>query len=256
MTFFVEKKLALGSIRFGSQRRRTAESIDSRPELSTGPLGDFVRRRNEGFYFGGQDRFDKPSVPDAPSIRSTPFMTSLSENKAFLAIATVGTFIVLVGLVNLVKANVGPGVLALIVVLIIAGIPMFLTAQTRGRIRAEEERKRVEREETENRKRQMLAGYTAALERVQNDRTEDAMQLLVNEHPDLPYNLWSPSARRVVLLIGFDELAKRGDVRRQRTTDREPVGNRFARRRFNDLARVPRPQVGVCGGRDHADHPR
>ena len=63
MTFFVEKKLALGSIRFGAGRRRSAEAIDQNRELSTGPKGDFVRHRNEGFYFGGHDRFYTPTLP-------------------------------------------------------------------------------------------------------------------------------------------------------------------------------------------------
>ena len=209
MTFFVEKRLSLGSIRFGSGRRHTSEAIDENPELSTGPRGEFIRRRNEGFYFGGQDRFDKPVLPETPSIRSTPFWTSLTDNRGMLTIAIVGAVIGLLGF--LVLANKGAeGWVEVILGLIIIAVPVALTAQARKKIAAEEQRAHAERNETENRRREMLAGYTGALDRVQNDRTEEALQKLVNEHPDLPYNVWAPSARRVALLIGFEELAKHG----------------------------------------------
>lgn len=209
MTYFVEKKLALGSIRFGSGRRRPAESIDQSPELSTGAHGDFIRRRNEGFYFGGHDRFDAPTLPTAPSIRNTPFWTSLSRHKPLVGAAAFGAFIVLLGL--LVLANKGrQGWVEIILGLAIIAVPVVITAQERKSVAAEEERARAERDEVENRKREMLAGYTAALERVQTDRSDDALQRLVDEHPDLPYNIWSPSARRIVLLIGFEELANVG----------------------------------------------
>lgn len=212
MTFFVEKKLALGSIRFGAGRRRSAEAIDQNRELSTGPKGDFVRHRNEGFYFGGHDRFDTPTLPPTQSIRSTPFWTSLSRHKPLVAVAAVGALLVLLGL--LVMVNKGrQGVAEIILGLVVIAVPVAITAQERKKVADEEERARAEREEAENRKRQMLAGYTAALDRVRNDQGDDALQQLVNEHPDLPYNLWSPSARRIVLLIGFEELAKAGVAR-------------------------------------------
>lgn len=209
MTFFVEKKLHLGSIRFGVGRRRVADTIDQETQLSTGGNGEFIRRRNEGFYFGGHDRFNAPTLPEAQSIRSTPFWTSLSTHKGLVALAAVGGLLVLLGL-GVVASKGAQGWVEVILGLIVAGIPVVLTAQERGKIVEQEERARAEREEAENRKKAMLAGYTAALERVEHDHSEEALQRLVDEHPDLPYNLWSPSARRIVLLIGFHELEQKG----------------------------------------------
>ena len=51
MTFYVEKKLALGSISFGVTPGES--EIDNDPELSTGATGEFVRRGSERFFFGG-----------------------------------------------------------------------------------------------------------------------------------------------------------------------------------------------------------
>src|SRR5712691_8637121 len=97
MTYYVEKKLALGSIRFGVGRRRTAEAIDDSPELITGAAGEFIRRRNEGFYFGGEDRFNKPVVPELPSIRSTPFTASIMQRRGLLGLAAAGGVLFLLG---------------------------------------------------------------------------------------------------------------------------------------------------------------
>ena len=209
MTFFVEKKLALGSIRFGVGRRKVADTIDQETQLSTGGNGEFIRRRNEGFYFGGHDRYNAPTLPETQSIRSTPFWTSLSMHKALVALAAVGALLVLLGF-GVVAAKGAQGWVEVIIGLILLAIPVALTAQERRKIIVQEERAKAEREEAENRKRAMLAGYTGALERVENDHSDEALQKLVDEHPDLPYTLWSPSARRIVLLIGFHELEKKG----------------------------------------------
>lgn len=209
MTFFVEKKLALGPIRFSAGRRRTADTIDDNPELSTGPGGEFVRRRKEGFYFGGHDKVQAATLPQLPSIRSTPFLDSLTQRRGLVIVAAIGALLVLLGLAVLATKG-AQGLVEVILGLAMIGIPMFLTAQDRKRIQAEEDRKRTEREAAETRNREMLAAYTAALERVRTDRGDDALQKLVEEHPDLPYNVWVPLARRTVLLIGFEELAKRG----------------------------------------------
>jgi len=67
MTFYVEKKLALGSISFGVTPA-TDQAIDDDPALSTGPGGEFVRHRSGGFFFGGHDAFANPTLPPARSI--------------------------------------------------------------------------------------------------------------------------------------------------------------------------------------------
>ena len=209
MTYFVEKKLALGPIRFSVGRRRPADTIDDDPQLSTGTTGEFVRRRKEGFYFGGHDRAETPTLPELPSIRSTPFFSSLMERPAFLILLVLGALITLLGFAVLMTKGAS-GLFEVIFGVICMAIPVMYTAQQRKKIQDEEDRKRVEREAAEKRNREMLSSYTSALERVRTDRGDDALQKLVDEHPDLPYNVWSPGARRTVLQIGFEELSKRG----------------------------------------------
>lgn len=209
MTFFVEKNLALGAIRFGVTPRQATDKIDMNPQLSTGPQGEFVRRHREGFYFGGQDRFDAPSLPVAPSIRSTPFLTTMKNHRRLLALAAVGAVLILLGFLVIIRKGAAGWVEVLLGAALIA-IPIVITAQERKKIHEQEERERAEREALEARNRQMLASYTAALERVLTDRGNNAFEQLERETPELPYEIWSPLAQRVVLRIGFDELANWG----------------------------------------------
>lgn len=215
MTFYVEKKLALGPISFGVSPARLGSAPDDDPSLSTGAGGEFLRRRSEGFFFGGQDRFSGPTLPASPTISSKPFWESLkgdspSRTYGFYALFIVGVIFVLLGFA--VIATKGPqGWVEVILGAILIAIPIALTAQQRKKIREEEQRQRAEREAIDKRNREMLAAYSAALDRAQKERTDDAFAALDREHQalTLPNAIWSPSACRAVLLIGFDELAKK-----------------------------------------------
>jgi len=219
MTFYVEKKLALGAISFGVSRNRSGGPADAAAELSTGAEGEFIRRRSEGFFFGGQDRFAGPALPTTPSSSSMPFWSSLKPDGTrrgygFLALLVFGALFVLLGLS--VIATKGPqGWVEVILGLIMIGIPITLTAQKRKTIREQDERERAEREAVEKRNREMLAAYTTALERARSERSDEALAQLERERQalTLPYQIWGAAARRTVLLIGFDELAKRGPSR-------------------------------------------
>ncbi len=212
MTFFVEKRLALGAVRFGVTPRREATAVDRDPQLSTGAGGEFVRHRGEGFFFGGRDRVDAPSLPSPASIRSTPFWTSLKQHGGLLALGVAGLIFVLLGVAVL--ARKGPaGWVEVILGLAMIAVPIVKTVQERKAILAREEREREEREATEKRNREMLAAYTAALDRLQRDRSDESIQQLESVRADLPYEIWSAAARHTILLIAFDEFAKRGVTR-------------------------------------------
>jgi len=217
VTFFVRKQLALGPIRFGVTPRVAEETIDADPALSTGAAGEFVRRRAKGgFFFGSQARFDEPVVPVAPSITSTPFLSSLkpdgtARGYGFLGLMGLGALLVLLGLA--VVARKGPqGWVEIILGLAFIAIPIVLTAQQRKTIREREERERVAREAEEKRNRELLAAYIAALARLRDARDDAALANLAKEREalTLPYGIWGNAARRLILLIGFDELSKRG----------------------------------------------
>jgi hypothetical protein len=213
MTFFVRKRLALGPIRFGVLPRQRVEAIDDDPALSTGAGGEFVRRgARHGFFFGDTTRFDAPSLPVAKSISSMPFWLSLKPHLGFLALIAFGAILVLLGLA--VVARKGPqGWFEIVLGLAMIGTPIALTAQERKVLREKEERERVEREALEKRNRELLAAYTAALDRVLRERTPESLETLAREREalTLPDEIWVPAARRTALLIGFDELAK-GDA--------------------------------------------
>jgi len=214
MTFYVEKKLALGSISFGISPNRDPAAPDDDPSLSTGADGEFVRRRSEGFFFGGQDRFAGPSAPTLPTIASKPFWESFrsgtpSRTYGSFALLVFGALFVLLGLAVIARKG-GQGWVEVILGAAMIATPIILTAQQRKKIREEEEKARAEREAIDRRNREMLTAYTAALERARNERSKEAFAQLAKERAalTLPEEIWLPSARRTVLQIAFDELAK------------------------------------------------
>jgi hypothetical protein len=221
MTFFVRKRLALGPIRFGVTPRQRVDAIDDDPALSTGPGGEFVRRGGKhGFFFGDVQRFNAPSLPPAKSISSTPFWSSLKRHLGFLALMAAGVVFVLLGLAVVARKGAA-GWVEIILGLAMIATPIALTARERQAIREQEEKERAEREAVEKRNRELLAAYTAALDRVRRERTPDALQALAREREalTLPDEIWVPAARRTALLIGFDELSKRDPAEVARIVD-------------------------------------
>ena len=214
MTFYVERKLALGPISFGVTPGQT--TIDDDPALSTGASGEFIHVGNQGFFFGGNDPFTGPTLPPAKSISSTPFWSSLKpdgtpRSYGLLASLAIGVLFVLLGFG--VVARKGPqGWVEVILGLIIIAVPIVMTAQKRKKIGEQEERDREEREAVEKRNRETLAAYTAALDRVLKTRDDASLAQLQREREALtvPNTIWGGTARRTVLLIAFDELKKRG----------------------------------------------
>ncbi|HXH41642.1 MAG TPA: hypothetical protein VNN08_23665 [Thermoanaerobaculia bacterium] len=216
MTYYVQKTLPLGPIRFGVSTRKSLEAIDDDATLSTGSNGEFVRRRDDGFFFGDTSRVVEPVLPPAHSISQTAFLSSLKPDGTprgygFLALMLFGLLFILLGFGVL--ARKGPqGWIEVILGVVCMAIPIVMTAQRRKQIRDQEERDRAEREELETRNRELLTWYTKALHYLRTDRNEAAFDALRGEQKSLtvPYEIWAPSARRTILEIGFDELARQG----------------------------------------------
>ena len=214
MTFYVEKRLALGPISFGVNPGQKMNDDD--PALNTGATGEFVRGRNSGFFFGGNDPFSGPDLPPTRSIATTPFWSSLKpdgtpRSYGLLASMAAGVLFILLGIA--VVSGKGPqGWVEVILGLIMIAVPIVMTAQKRQKIREDEERDRAKREAIEKVNRETLAAYTAALDGFQKKRDDSSIALLQRERDalTLPKSIWSGSARRTLLLVAFDELQKRG----------------------------------------------
>src|SRR6185436_16005365 len=102
------------------------------------------------------------------------------------------------------------GVLYILVGLGLVAVPIVITAQRRKKIREEEARQRAEMAAAEQRNREMLGTYLTALEALRTDRSDKAIAAIERERGalELPYEVWAPVARRIILQMGFDELAK------------------------------------------------
>lgn len=213
MTFFVEKRLAVGRVRF-SVAPHDAANVDGDTTPSTGPNGEFVRRHSEGYFFGDAPRFDG-SAPglESSSIARVPFYQALipqegAKGWAVLALLPVGFIVLLLGLAVLIKQG-AVGIVEIILGLALMAVPVVITAQRRKKIREEEARRRAELAAAEQRNREMLGTYLTALENLRNDRSDAAIAAIERERGalELPYDVWAPVARRIILQLGFDELA-------------------------------------------------
>ena len=216
MTYYVQKELALGPIRFGVSSRKHLDAIDGDEALSTGPHGEFTGRSSDSFFFGETARSSEPALPVASSINQTPFWSSLKPDGTprgygLLALIGFGVLLVLLGLSVLLRK--GPqGWVEILLGLICVAIPILMTAQLRRQIRAREEQKRVEHEAEETRNQELLAWYTKALNHLLVDRSDAALVALRGERESLAlaYEIWASAARRVILQVGYEELARRG----------------------------------------------
>jgi len=215
VTFYVQKSLAHGPIRFGVTPRQTLEEIDSEAGLSTGKSGEFLRRRTQGFFFADTVPIGAPVLPATPSISRTPFWQSLRgdgpRGLGVLALMILGAIFILLGLAVVAKKGAA-GWVEVILGAVMIGVPITLTAQKRRQLRAQEEKERAEREERERRHRAMLETYTSALNRLRENPNDENLAAATREREalDLPYEIWSPLAKRTVLQIAFDALARLG----------------------------------------------
>jgi hypothetical protein len=216
VTFYVQKDLPLGGIRFGVNRRRGLGAIDDDPALSTGAAGEFLRNGSGTFFFADASPAVVSVIPTASSIRSIPFLASLKPDGTrrgygFLALLAGGAFFLLLGFAVLTRKGPAGWVEVLLGLGMIA-TPIVMTAQRRKQLHEQEERERAEREALEARNRKMLADYLAALGRIATDRSEPAFEILTREREalTLPYGIWGATAREAVLRLAFDELARHG----------------------------------------------
>jgi hypothetical protein len=207
--------LATGSFRFAARRRRELTSIDSNPELSTGPSGEFIRHRDEVFYSADHRPIRQPSLPPPRSIATTPFWTTLADGTRrgwiFVGLMAFGLLMILVGLAVLVSKG-GAGWVEIILGLILLAAPVVMTAQKRRTIHEQEEKRRLERAERDERDRQLLAAYAASLDHLREKPDDEVLAEVQREREklDLPYAIWGDAARSTVLQVGFNALAQRG----------------------------------------------
>lgn len=224
MSFTVQKSLGNSMFRFAVGRRRELRSIDHNVELSTGPAGEFIRHRPEIFYSADLRPIRSPEMPKPRTIASTPFRASLIDGTRrgwmMLGVMGVGLLIALFGLA-VVSAGSPAGWLLVVIGLALIGVPLFITLQKRRGIHQAEERARRDREERDNRNRELLAAYTTALERLREDPTDATLAQVEaeNEKLDLPYAVWADTAIGTVLNVGFSTLARVGPERAAEVAD-------------------------------------
>ncbi len=224
VTFYVEKSLAHGRVRFGVSPRHSLEEIDRDEELSTGPSGDFLRHRTRGFFFADTREIGAPAATQPSVLARTTLWDALTtegnRSLMYYALMAVGAFLFLLGLAVLARKGASGLVPMFLGLAMVAG-PIVVTAQKRRQIRIEEERLRAQREERERRDREILDSYGRALQAVREDPSDENLAAALRERQNLevPYKFWLPLAKRTVLQIGFDALARLGPSEAKQVSD-------------------------------------
>jgi hypothetical protein len=128
-----------------------------------------------------------------------------------LAMIVAGALLTLLGMATV--ANKGSqGWIVVIIGLALMAAPIVLTSAKRRGIRMQEEKIRKQRQERDERDRQLLAAYTTSLEKLRDDPSDETLQYVQreNEKLDLPYAVWADTAIGSVLYVGFSTLARVG----------------------------------------------
>jgi hypothetical protein len=222
MSFRIQKSLGNSFFQFSVGRRRDFPSIDSAAdsaaEMSTGPAGEFIRHRPEIFYSADVRTIHTPEVPAPRSVSSTPFWGSLIDGTprgwGMLAMIVVGALLALLGMATV--ANKGSqGWFVVLIGLALMAAPIVLTSAKRRGVRMQEEKIRKQRQERDERDRQLLAAYTTSLEKLRDDPSDETLRFVQreNEKLDLPYAVWADTAIGSVLYVGFSTLARVGPER-------------------------------------------
>jgi hypothetical protein len=225
MSFRIQKSLGNSFFQFAVGRRRDFRSIDNDAELSTGPAGEFIRHRPEIFYSADIRTIHTPEVPAPRSVSGTPFWGSLIDGTprgwGMLGVMALGGLLLLLGLANIANGNKGGGGFLVVIGLILIAVPIVLTSAKRRSIRLQEEKIRKERQDRDERDRQLLAAYTTALEKLRDDPSDATLKFVQreNEKLDLPYAVWADTAIGTVLYVGFSTLAKVGPERAAEVAD-------------------------------------
>lgn len=218
MSFTVQKSLGNSFFRFAVARRRELKSIDHDTGMSTGGSGEFIRHRPEIFYSADVRTIHVPELPPPRTLSGTSFWASLvdgtSRGYVNLGLMIFGALLLLLGMAVLPKNTAG-GMFWIILGLILIVVPLAITAVKRRVVIQAEERKRKEHEERDARNRELLAAYTAALERLREDPSDASLAqvLAENEKLDLPYAVWADTAIGTVLYVGFSTLGRVGPER-------------------------------------------
>jgi hypothetical protein len=224
VTFYVEKSLAHGRVRFGVSPRHSIDEIDRDAALSTGASGEFLRHRTRGFFFADTREIGAPSVSQPSSLSRTSFFDSLAgegtRSLLYYGLMAAGAIFLLLGFAVVARGRPAGWVEVLVGLAMIAA-PIVITAQRRRQIRVEEERQRAQREERERRERERLDAYLRALQAVRENPSDENLEAALRERQNLevPYKIWLPLAKRTVLQIGFGALARLGPTQAKQVAD-------------------------------------
>ena len=215
VAFYIRKSLAHGAIRFGVLPRAVPDDIDRTGSLSTGPRGEFLRKRHRGFFAAEDRAVRSAELPKDARLSSTLFWKSVFDGTRqgwiWAGMIAGGILFILLGFAVLASKGAAGWVEVFIGAALIA-TPLIRTAQTRKQIRDRERKEHAEHDARERRHREMLSAYTTALARLREDPNDAAMSAVARERErlELPYDVWCPMAKQTVLEVGLDALARLG----------------------------------------------
>ncbi len=206
MSFYIRKSLGASAIRFSVGERLTMPDEKDTPAFSTGPTGEYRRKSAGGLYFG-EEREERQA--GKPSKLRWPKLRINWDLRTILAVV-IGGLLVLMGIAVVVRKG-AQGIIEIVLGLAIIAIPFVLNAKKRYEQREREEKARLEREEIENRHRQLATALSKSFERLRGQHGPEMIEQVRQERQasaEVPYEAIAAAGRQTVLHIGFETLAR------------------------------------------------
>lgn len=205
MGFYIRKSIGTGAIRFNVGERLTEEAArDSGARFSTGPSGDYQGARGKGLYLH-EERGEEGSGPNRKISKPPRTVREIAE----WIVMGLGAILVILGsAVVVLKSAAGFVEIVLGAAMILT--PPILNAKRRRERRAAEEKVRLEREEIEQRHRDLASQLASSVGRLRNAKDQALLEEIRQERGrgDLPYEAVVPIAIPSAIRTGFDAVSR------------------------------------------------
>ena len=202
MSFYIRTSFANGGIRFGvSPRAAAGQPADAGSPFSTGPEGEYRRQGASGLFFADE----KSAGVNRGSTSGFKGKFHLALTRPQYVMLGFGAFLLLLGVVVLLRGKTVPGVVEMLLGAGLMATPFILSAKHRRELKAQEERERAEREAEEARNREMVQAFASRLQTLRERNDASALEAIKKERIDrkIPYELVKVMARDAVTSLAF-----------------------------------------------------
>lgn len=208
MNITIRRTIGSTVLRFGVSFRRK-DSADDATLWSTGPNGELAARSSAPLFYTEQSRSDDTRHDLSSGPEGRRWLGS-SFSLPVLAGLAAGGFLMLIGVLVLIRKGGIAGPIEILLGAAIAAAPFLVSAKRRREERAAAERERQARAEEEARRRALIRESYRELENLPPDPDPVILERVRErrEARETPYELIAPLARDVILRAAFHKASQ------------------------------------------------